>query len=606
MGLTLTLLAGLCVGLAGTPQQKAGSGQEADTPREAEVPPEEAKVPPEEVEVPSEKAKVPPKELYRKTLPSTGWIVVISDDGVGSGTGWVVDRKEKLLVTNHHVVIDPDHQVAADDMLRIFFPWQEAGRLVTERNDYLENAEAVRGEVFDADSRRDLAVIRVKSLPDDAAEIPLASASSTPGETVYSIGNPGQSSALWVFTSGAVRQVYLLKARAPWGRQEFRAVMTQSPTNPGDSGGPVVNDRGRLVAVTESYRIGARLISNCIDVSEVRDYLDEVRPFLHPKSAKDYNVRGVRYYDNDRYDRALCDFTAAIRRNKQTAKSYSNRGWTFHAKGDYESALADFHEAIRLDPEDTTFYRGRGLVYCKKGEYAQAIADLTMAIRLDPNEARCYDDRADIYYEKDDYDRAIADCSEAIRLDPEVATYWNNRGRAYRGKGLNDRAIADYTRAILLKPDGAVYYGNRAYAHYKNGDYRLADADYARMEQLNPKYAQQQKKPYARKYLRIANNSGETIRVYLVYHTKTTDQRWKWFPGPAGGSQHVRYTFSPGETAYVWHDEFKINADRIRIWAESLSGSGGWPTFREQDFRLVPDEGYKAYYMDTYTFDFLP
>jgi hypothetical protein len=55
--------------------------------------------------------------------------------------------------------------------------------------------------------------------------------------------------------------------------QRVRLVETQSPVNPGDSGGPVVDDELQLVGVTDSYTAGERLVSQSIDVSEVRDFL---------------------------------------------------------------------------------------------------------------------------------------------------------------------------------------------------------------------------------------------------------------------------------------------------------------------------------------------
>src|SRR5205823_356163 len=79
--------------------------------------------------------------------------------------------------------------------------------------------------------------------------------SPQPGQNVYSIGNPGGSSAMWLLTAGTVRQV----SRKRWtaggmGRLfelEAEVVETSSPTNPGDSGGPLVNDRGEQVGVTQ-------------------------------------------------------------------------------------------------------------------------------------------------------------------------------------------------------------------------------------------------------------------------------------------------------------------------------------------------------------------
>jgi tetratricopeptide (TPR) repeat protein len=547
-----------------------------------------------------------PNLLYGRTLRSTCWIVVVLPDGFGSGTGWVLDRGERLLVTNHHLVIDPQNEVVEDENLRVFFPEHDDGRLITEPEHYLENAEALEGEVLDSDGTRDLAIIRLKFLPAQAVELPLALDSPRPGEMVYSIGNPGSAEALWIYTSGTVRQLHQLKVMAPWGDLAFHAVMTQSPTNPGDSGGPVVNAHGQLVGVTESWKTGARLISNCIDVSEVRSYRAEVQPLLHPKSAMDYNQRGVHYYEKGRYDRALTDFTSAIRLDKSITEAYANRGWAFLKKDDPDSALGDFDEAIRLDPGHVGAYGGRAEAHLGQGAFDQAIADATNAIRLDPNNAFSYHRRGAIYYQQGNYDRAIADCNQAIRLDPREDRYYNNRGRAYDGKGEYDRAIADYSLAIEFSPRRAVYYCNRGQAYRHRGDLEQADADYQRMEEIDPEYAQQKKEVFSEKYLKIANANPETLRVHLVYRAQCAGGQRQWRPGPPNGSPHLTFVFEPGESAYVSHDGHRISADRVRIWAESAQGTGSWTEFKGQDLLLVGEDGYEAYYLKTHTFEFTP
>ena len=53
-------------------------------------------------------------------------------------------------------------------------------------------------------------------------------------------------------------------------------------------------------------------------------------------------------------------------------------------KGDHDKAIADFTEAIRLNPKDAEAYYSRGGAYGEKGDYDKAIADFTEAIRLNP------------------------------------------------------------------------------------------------------------------------------------------------------------------------------------------------------------------------------
>src|SRR5262249_27455069 len=94
-----------------------------------------------------------------------------------------------------------------------------------------------------------------------------------------SIGNPGKSGALWVYTPGKVRQVYHKKWQAKLDEKttltfQAKVIETDSPTNPGDSGGPLVNDKGELVGVTQGAAIDAQSLSIFVDLSEVKRLLN--------------------------------------------------------------------------------------------------------------------------------------------------------------------------------------------------------------------------------------------------------------------------------------------------------------------------------------------
>jgi tetratricopeptide (TPR) repeat protein len=71
-----------------------------------------------------------------------------------------------------------------------------------------------------------------------------------------------------------------------------------------------------------------------------------------------------------------------------TAEAYFFNGrYLAEKRGDYDRAIADFTQAVRLDPKDKGSFYYRGASYHMKGDYARAISDYEAALRLDPNYA---------------------------------------------------------------------------------------------------------------------------------------------------------------------------------------------------------------------------
>jgi tetratricopeptide (TPR) repeat protein len=211
-----------------------------------------------------------------------------------------------------------------------------------------------------------------------------------------------------------------------------------------------------------------------------------------------FNYRGVAYKAKGDLDRAIADYTEAIRRDPNYAAAYNSRGIAYKAKGDVDKAIADYDQAIRLNPGSAPAFNNRGYAYFAKSSYDRAVTDFDEAVKLDPQYALAYNNRGYAYFMQKNYDRAISDYDQAIRLDPMPAVagvggsgrshvnIYVNRGVAYALKGDFDHALSDYYEAIRVDPNYARAFGSRGHVFRHIGNYARAISDYSEALRLDP------------------------------------------------------------------------------------------------------------------------
>jgi S1-C subfamily serine protease len=293
------------------------------------------------------------ESVYKRTLKGTVWIMARRGTDRGAmGTGCLIDKSHRLVVTNFHVVGEGENQGSRlPEDVRVLFPQFEGGKLIAERSHYfdlLRLRRAIPATVLVRDKKHDLAVLKLERVPQDAQAIPLSSGGASPAQHVHCIANPGRSDALWEYTSGTVRQRYHKKWLVKDGNQvhqfEAEVLETQLPSNPGDSGGPVVNDRGELVGITQGIAIGdVQLISLSIDVREVKSLLKGQLPRIAAAVARESKQQPAQPAEES--TNAAADKDPNEKRAAQQltfAKAFADDGQSDKAKKYYEKLIAEF------------------------------------------------------------------------------------------------------------------------------------------------------------------------------------------------------------------------------------------------------------------------
>src|SRR5260221_235589 len=109
--------------------------------------------------------------------------------------------------------------------------------------------------------------------------------------------------------------------------------------------------------------------------ASVQSAMARSKSFFARASSAYHSWRGRRYGEKGEHDKAIADFTEAIRLDPTVADTCSGRGWCYAWTGADDKAIADFTEAIRLDPTVADTYSGRGRCYAWTGADDKAIAD---------------------------------------------------------------------------------------------------------------------------------------------------------------------------------------------------------------------------------------
>jgi len=179
-----------------------------------------------------------------------------------SGSGIIIDSNG-YIVTNNHVI-------------------EGAGKITVK----LSSGKSLEAKVVGADSRSDLAVIKI-----DAVNLPVAklgdSSKVEVGDLAIAIGNPLGEEFAGTVTSGIISA---LNRTIQYDGSVYKVLQTDAAINPGNSGGALCNKDGEVIGIN-SLKIGAsdnaEGMGFAISINEAKTIIDSLmntgkvsRPYL--------------------------------------------------------------------------------------------------------------------------------------------------------------------------------------------------------------------------------------------------------------------------------------------------------------------------------------
>ncbi len=186
-------------------------------------------------------------EIYEHAAPGVVQITAMSGSGVSLpagralGSGFVVD-KAGHIVTNYHVIEGGSNEI------RVSF----------------SNRDTVDAELVGSDPSTDLAVVRVDTSATALTPLSLGNSDSVQvGDPVVAIGNPFGLDR--TATAGIVSALQRL-ITAPNQFTIDHVIQTDAPINHGNSGGPLLDDKGQVIGVNTQIETGGLTSSGNVGI----------------------------------------------------------------------------------------------------------------------------------------------------------------------------------------------------------------------------------------------------------------------------------------------------------------------------------------------------
>lgn len=198
---------------------------------------------------------------------------------------------------------------------------------------------------------------------------------------------------------------------------------------------------------------------------------------------------GKACFLREEYGMAADAFSRVLSLKPDMAKAYNDRGSCYRRLNLLEKAVADYTDAIRYKP-CAAYYCNRGSAQLKLEHIDEAITDYSIAIALDSTYVQAFNNRGFAYMESGSYRKAIEDFSVCIRRNPVSSKAYNNRGIAYYKIKEFELSIQDFDKAISLKDDYGIAYLHRGNLKEMLDDEVGACEDWARAAALGVKQAE--------------------------------------------------------------------------------------------------------------------
>lgn len=374
-------------------------------------------------------------ELVKSIQPAVATVVAydVNHNVANIGTGFFVN-KYGHLITNHHVLIGKfDAEIRTPD-----------GGTYPVRTIVAESQDT------------DLIKVSVDIPPEKIHWLPISDEVPPVAQHVVVVGSPmGLEQSVSDGIISSVREIP--------GLGIF--FQMSAPISPGSSGSPVVDMKGKVVAVASFQFLQGQNLNFAVS----------------SKSIRNLKIKATA--------QSLSEWTFSRSDQKpQLAAQLCRQGYSLSVKGQNQKALQYFKRATENDPSSTTAWYGLGYCYAGKNSHTEAIAAYKQAIKTNPSNEMSHFHLANYYNKIGRYNEAIESLQKVVALNPEFEAAYFNLGILLNKMGRYVEGREAFESVIRINPRAQKAYYNIGVTYTRLGQYALAATAYKKAIEIRPEF----------------------------------------------------------------------------------------------------------------------
>ncbi len=414
------------------------------------------------------------KELVRPIQKSVVTVVNYDVDGDISsiGSGFFIS-KNGVLVTNFHV-LDGAYSASIRTV---------------------DGAQYPVAAVLAKSRLVDLIKVRVDVAGSRTTPVVLSREQPGVADGVFVVGSPmGLEHTVSEGIISAVREM-------PAGGKVFQLT---APISQGSSGGPVLNQDGKVVGIVTFQVARGQNLNFAVSVDALEMLTDEAsQPSVAewtirnsrqgPALAAALCSKGSRLTIQGEFEEALTYFKRAAEASPKDPDAWYGLGSCYVGLDQPDAAIAAYKRPIEQDPDNDMAHFVLAMYYKTIGQFDLVIPALQEVIRIDPANLRARFELGSAYGALERTGEQIDTFREILDHQPDHIPTLLDLGAALGKIGRFDEAMALFTRASDLEPDNGLIHYNigvtysrmdrpdeaiRAYTLAIRADPRMASAHY--------------------------------------------------------------------------------------------------------------------------------